>query len=43
MHDRRLSGLPAALFRALTPAVEREEVLNDLAVEYSGRAVRQGR
>ncbi|RPJ76891.1 MAG: FtsX-like permease family protein, partial [Acidobacteria bacterium] len=43
MQDCRLTGLPAALFRALTPAAEREEVLQDLAAEFSGRARREGR
>jgi putative ABC transport system permease protein len=42
---RRASGLPrlvAALFEALTPAAERDEVLDDLRVEYEQRQRTRG-
>jgi putative ABC transport system permease protein len=38
-----LTGLSAALFRALLPSAEREEVLEDLASEYADRAAAHGR
>lgn len=38
-----LPGLPAALFRSLTPFAERDEVLGDLAVEHAERAATEGR
>ena len=43
MSQHRLRGLPVALFRALTPAAEREEVLADLADEHAERAALDGR
>lgn len=38
----RLTGLPATIFRALLPAAERDEVLNDLAAEHTERAATEG-
>ena len=38
-----LHGLPAALFRSLTPYAEREEVLGDLAAEHAERVAAEGR
>ena len=41
--DPHLPGLPAALFRSLTPYAERDEVLSDLAAEHAERVAAQGR
>ena len=47
LRDRRtqppLSGIPAALFRALVPSAERDEVLTDLAAEHADRVRTRGR
>jgi len=37
-----LPGIPAALFRALIPGAERDEVVADLASEHADRAARRG-
>ena len=37
-----LPGIPAALFRALVPSAERDEVLDDLAAEHAARGRRDG-
>ncbi len=41
--DSRGLGVPAALFRALLPAAERSEVLEDLVAEHHDRVARHGR
>lgn len=39
----RLPGIPAAIFRALIPSAERDEVLGDLATEHADRMRAHGR
>ncbi|HEX6864214.1 MAG TPA: ABC transporter permease, partial [Thermoanaerobaculia bacterium] len=41
--EPHLTGVPAALFRALIPYAERDEVLEDLAAEHAARAAAEGR
>lgn len=43
LREPHLKGIPAALFRTLTPYAERDEVLGDLAAEHAERVAAEGR